>query len=146
MQITNSGSVEIVGDLTVSEKMRIVGKAFEEFGEHVGTDMSDSIWFDYDDDEVYVCFSDTPGSDLDLLLENVAKKIKPDGLYLAGEVSYYGDYDGFIIVGKNEVKAYDQGYEMLIKGDDYTLIEELEKRGYTVTKKQESPVNAEQKR
>lgn len=142
MQINNSGNVEIVGDLTVDEKMRIVGKAFEELGEHVGANMSDPVWFDYDDKEVYVCFSDMPGSDLDLLLENVAKRIKPDGLYLAGEVSYYGDYDGFILVGKDEIKSYDQGYEMLIKGDDYVLIEELEKRGYTVTKKQVSPVKA----
>lgn len=70
------------------------------------------------------------GDDLDFLLE----KAKEKGFVINGEVSWYGDDEGRYIIKDNEIEhlTIDECY--LRDADDETLIAELKRRGFQVTK------------
>lgn len=99
-----------------------------------------------DEDEYGVAFNrkeraieleDYPGSSLEDYLRNVQSAIGPN-VWLEGNLEYYGDYDGWIDVTRDGVESGDKSSEDLHYADDATLIEMLEKRGYTVTKAKKS--------
>ena len=56
-------------------------------------------------------------------------------VWLEGNLEYYGDYDGWIDITRDGVESGDKSSEDLHYANDRTLIEILEERGYTVTKK-----------
>lgn len=84
--------------------------------------------------ECAIELEDYPGSYLEDSLRNVQNAIGPN-VWLEGNLNYYGDYDGWIDVTRDGVESGDKSSEDLHYANDATLIEILEKRGYTVAKK-----------
>ena len=83
----------------------------------------DGNWLDVD--EWYeVSFED----ELTVMIETLA----PLGYVFHGQISYYGDYDGQIIVKDNRVQSVDIEDVGLYTADDSRLIQMLKERGYTI--------------
>ena len=93
----------------------------------------DDYGVNFNRDECAIEFEDYPGSSLEDYLRNVQNAIGPN-VWLEGNLEYYGDYDGWIDVTRDGVESGDKSSHDLHYADDRTLIELLEKRGYTVTK------------
>lgn len=73
-----------------------------------------------------VCFEDNLQAMIDVL--------SPLGYIFEGEISYYGDYDGMIVVRNNKIQTVDQEDVGLVTADDGTLIRMLRDRGYQIFK------------
>lgn len=73
-----------------------------------------------------VCFEDEVQAMIDALA--------PLGYVFDGRISYYGDYDGMIVVKNNVVQTVDEEDIGLVTADDETLIAKLKERGYTILK------------
>lgn len=57
---------------------------------------------------------------------------------LNGELGYYGDYEGGMIVTPEGIESLDSGpFYIRVDASDEELIAELARRGYAVTKKEE---------
>ena len=84
--------------------------------------------------ECAIELEDYPGSYLEDSLRNAQNAIGPN-VWLEGNLSYYGDHDGWIDVTRDGVESGDKSSEDLHYANDATLIDILKKRGYTVTKK-----------
>lgn len=87
--------------------------------------------------ECAIEFEDYPETWLEDTLNSVQKAIGPN-VWLEGNLERYGDFDGWIDVKKDGVESGDKSSQDLHYADDATLIEMLEKRGYTVTKAKKS--------
>jgi hypothetical protein len=70
---------------------------------------------------------------LNELIEDLDKTGKT--IWLDGQVNAYGDDDWFYDISHNKLSEHEKTEEALFYASDKTLIEMLEKRGYTVTKK-----------
>lgn len=123
MQIIHSGTLSFNKPLT-REAAEIVN---EILGEDVAQENDSCLDFD----EWYEnFFEDT--------IEQMIGALSPDGYVCDGTISYYGDYDGQIIVKDNVVRSLDIQDVGLYNATDETLIRMLEERGYTVTKKEDT--------
>ena len=67
-------------------------------------------------------------------LQAMVNTLSPLGYVLNGTISYYGDYDGQIIVKDNKVQSIDIEDVGLYTADDSRLIQMLKERGYTILK------------
>lgn len=82
----------------------------------------------------YIVISDEKRGDITEEIDTFCKAMKENGLSATGEISYTGDYDGKYIIFGPEYRELTAD-ECVIKGaSDQELIDELEKRGYSIRK------------
>ena len=79
-------------------------------------------------------FDEYSGSQLDGDLHELAADLAPFGVTMEGDISFWGDYDGFILVTKDRVESYDKEYEALYTHTIEEIREILKERGYDVVK------------
>lgn len=123
MQVMNTGTLYINKPLT-----RLYAEIVNEIlGEYVAQETDALLDFE---DWCEDIFEDP--------IEQIIAALAPAGYVFNGTISYYGDYDGQIIVKDNVVRSLDIQDVGLYNATDETLIRMLEERGYTVTKKEET--------
>jgi len=79
-------------------------------------------------------FVDYTGFCLDRDLEQLVLDLRVGGISLEGVIQYWGDYDGYILVGRDGVKSIDREMYGIETASDEELIGILEGRGYKVEK------------
>ena len=84
-------------------------------------------------------FKDFYAVDFDLTVEAIIQVISPLGYKLSGKIDCYGDYEGIgdyetRIVVNDTVTVLSSDEMAIADADDKTLIDELQARGYSVTK------------
>lgn len=127
MDIRNYGTLHVYHNSKVSDKnaFEAVKRLFDEECIELG------VFFC--EDKMEVSFEEHPNSYLDDDLRNVQEGLKPD-VWLDGNITYVGDYDGWIDVKRTSIETGDKSSEDLHYATDETLIDILEGRGYKVTK------------
>lgn len=134
MTITNGGTLEVLKDGKATTDKAVAEKVKDALDEH-GVSMS------YGGPDVKIVqegtvveFTEYPGSFLDSDLNDVLRDLEPDGISLRGDLEYWGDYDGYILVDETGARSIDKEQYGLERASDETLIGILEKRGYIVAK------------
>lgn len=97
----------------------------------------DSFNLSKEGSKYFVEINEAPG-DIDDQVREFVKRVNKLGLRINGEYKFYGDYDGFVTVRGTNVESFDLEYYALFCGEDKELIEELKRRGYTVTKNKDN--------
>ena len=91
-------------------------------------------WYVHDNE---ICFHEFYGYRFEEYLDDLVNKLKPLGYTLKGSVYSYGDYgDGRYDLDGEEIEYIAEEDFSLHDATDEQLIEILENRGYTVTKKE----------
>lgn len=134
MTINNSGTLMVCWNDKVSENY--AWKAATEALAEEGIDEGE-YGVAFNRKKCAIELEDYPCSSLEDSLRNVQNAIGPN-VWLEGNLSYCGDYDGWIDVTRDGVQSGDKSSEDLHYATDETLIEMLEKRGYKVTKVKKS--------
>jgi hypothetical protein len=134
MTINNCGTLMVCWNDRVSESYawKVATAALAEEGIDKG-----EYGVTFNRKECAIEFEDYPGSSLEDYLRNVQNAIGPN-VWLEGNLEYYGDFDGWIDVTRDGAESGDKSSQDLHYADDRTLIDMLEKRGYTVTKAKKS--------
>ncbi len=122
--ITNQGKITLNKPLT-QEAIDAISNADVRFAGKTSSEIGDS--------EIYV--EDFCDSEFEETINMVIEAVSPLGYVLNGEVDYFGDYDGVTVIKDNKVEAYPAEARWMYEECDKVIIEVLEKRGYTVTKK-----------
>ena len=85
----------------------------------------------------YISIDEYYSYDMEEDLQKLCDQLTPLGYVLSGSVGYYGDWgDGTIEVNGNSIEAFSADENAIRFADDQSLIDELESRGYTVTKQE----------
>lgn len=105
----------------------------EQFGGDTNEFGDDSFNLAKEGSKYFVEINEAPG-DIDDQVREFVKRVNKHGMHVAGDYKFYGDYDGFSQVRDNVIETSDIEYYALFCGEDKELIEELKRRGYTVTK------------
>ena len=124
MDITNQGKITLNKPLT-QEAIDAISNADVRFAGKTSSEVGDS--------EIYV--EDFCDSEFEETINMVIEAVSPLGYVLNGEVDYFGDYDGVTVIKDNKVEGYPAEAQWMYEECDKVIIEVLEKRGYTVTKK-----------
>lgn len=82
----------------------------------------------------YIVISDERRGDITEEIKTFCEDMKEDGLSAAGEISYTGDYDGKYIIFGTEYRELTADECAITGASDQELIDELEKRGYSIKK------------
>ena len=72
-------------------------------------------------------------SDFETVIANVIEEIKTLGYVLNGNIDYFGEYDGRVVIEDNNVTVMSEDECVINDAGDQELITELESRGYEVT-------------
>lgn len=130
MTINNSGTLMVCWNDKVSEDY--AWKAATEALAEEGIDEGE-YGVTFNRKECAIELEDYPETWLEDTLNRVQKAIGPN-VWLEGNLEHYGDFDGWIDVTRDGVESGDKSSQDLHYADDRTLIDMLEKRGYTVAK------------
>lgn len=124
MNITNQGKITLNKPLT-QEAIDAISNADVRFAGKTSSEVGDT--------EIYV--EDFYDSEFESTMQVVIEAVSPLGYVLNGEVDYFGDYDGVTFIKDNKVEECSAEARWMYEESDEVIIEVLEKRGYTVTKK-----------
>ena len=119
-----------VGEIRVNKQITEEAKAIldEVFGSEICEVGGDLLFFDEYYDKWF-----------DETLQAAVNRVEPLGYILNGDVAFYGDYgDGRIEIKDNGILVLSVEEAAIVDASDETLIEELNKRGYDVVKKEET--------
>lgn len=134
MTITNGGILEVLKDGKPTTDKAVAKKVKDALdGNGVSTSYGGPDVKIVQEGTV-VEFTEYPGSCLDSDLNNVTGGLARYDISLRGDLEYWGDYDGYILVDDMGARSIDKEQYGLERASDETLIGILEKRGYTVSK------------
>lgn len=136
MEIHNDGTLYLGSDKPIDQEKveRIMRDVFGEDAVGSFGDTDGKILLVPNSPEWELAIEDVFGSQFDDDVRKFAKRLKRIGVRLHGDYKYWGDYDGFVKVDWASVESHDIEFYQLMCGEDQWLVDELEKRGYKVTK------------
>ena len=71
-------------------------------------------------------------------VEDLVKALAKAGFIVNGFIDYYGDYEGRYHIDDNEIRHLNEIEKNVDDADDQTLIDELVRRGFSVSKGEEN--------